>query len=76
MVYNKEVQQVVTVCSEPVIRVWESETGKAVYHIPKPHGVGVEVTALALDSTEYRLATAAQDGNLQLLSQSTHPFPV
>jgi len=38
------------------------ETGKRVYTIPEAHGANIEVTALCLDSSGYRLASGAFDG--------------
>ena len=49
-------------CSETVLKVWETETGKTVYSIPEPHGPNIELTCLALDKSGYRLATGAYDG--------------
>ena len=63
VICNHELKQVVTVCSEPIIRVWEVDSGKQVHHVTNPHGEGQEVTALTFDPSGYRLATAAQDGN-------------
>ena len=52
-------------CSESVIRVWETETGKQVYQITEAHGPNIEVTAVALDGTGYRLASGAFDGEAE-----------
>lgn len=38
------------------------ETGKLVYMIKDSHGANVEVTAIAVDETGYRLASGAVDG--------------
>ena len=62
MLYNKELNQIVTVCTESMVRVWETETGKQVYQIAEAHGPTVEVTAIALDESGYRLASGAFDG--------------
>lgn len=40
------------------------DTGKLVYSISEAHGPNVEVTALALDNSGYRLASGAFDGAL------------
>ena len=59
---NKDLGQVVSVCTEAVLKVWEMEGGKLVYTIPEAHKGSVEVTALTLDSSGYRLASGAFDG--------------
>lgn len=46
----------------PSLQVWELESGKAVYHVTGSHGPSTEVTALAIDTTGYRLASGAMDG--------------
>ncbi|XP_071484105.1 WD repeat-containing protein 64-like [Diadema antillarum] len=63
---NDELNQVVSVCTESVIKVWELESGKAVYHVTGSHGPNTEVTALAIDSTGYRLASGAVDGSIKV----------
>ena len=49
-------------CTESVLKVWEMESGKLVYTITDSHGPNIEVTAVTLDSSGYRLATGAFDG--------------
>ena len=49
-------------CTESVLKVWEMESGKLVYTITDAHGPNIEVTAVTLDSSGYRLATGAFDG--------------
>ncbi|CAL1529452.1 unnamed protein product [Lymnaea stagnalis] len=66
MLLNKEFNQLVSVCTEPVLKVWEVENGKLVYCIEDPHGSSTEVTALTLDVTNYRLITGAFDGSLKI----------
>ncbi|PVD26800.1 hypothetical protein C0Q70_14479 [Pomacea canaliculata] len=63
---NKDLNQIVSVCTESVIKVWEMDTGKLVYSISEAHGPNVEVTALALDNSGYRLASGAFDGSLKV----------
>ena len=62
MVFNRETNQLITVCTESVMKVWEAETGKLVYTVPDAHGSGVEITCISLDKTGYRLATGGFDG--------------
>ncbi|PIK60351.1 hypothetical protein BSL78_02720 [Apostichopus japonicus] len=66
VLYNTELNQVITVCTESVIKVWEMETGKLVYMIKDSHGANVEVTAIAVDETGYRLASGAVDGSIKV----------
>ncbi|WAR20511.1 WDR64-like protein [Mya arenaria] len=61
LLLNKDLGQVVTVCTEAVLKVWEMESGKLVYTIPEAHKSSVEITALTLDSSGYRLASGAFD---------------
>ena len=58
----------VSICTETVIKVFEAESGKQVYNIPEAHGPNIEVTALALDKSGYRMATGAHDGLYHLTS--------
>ena len=68
VIYNKELHQVITVCTESFVKVWEAETGKLVYQITEAHGSNVEVTAIGIDKTGYRLVTGAIDGTLLSLN--------
>ena len=45
-----------------VVKVWEMESGKLVYSIPEAHGANIEVTAITLDKSGYRLVSGAFDG--------------
>ncbi|XP_064601013.1 WD repeat-containing protein 64-like [Liolophura sinensis] len=66
VLYNAELNQVITVCTESVIKVWEMEAGKLVYQITDAHGPNIELTAIALDKSGYRLASGAYDGSLKV----------
>ncbi|XP_052272714.1 WD repeat-containing protein 64-like isoform X3 [Dreissena polymorpha] len=66
LVYNRDLGQVVTVCTESVLKVWEMESGKLVYTIVEAHKNSVEITALTLDSSGYRLASGAFDGSIKI----------
>ncbi|XP_053404636.1 WD repeat-containing protein 64-like isoform X4 [Mercenaria mercenaria] len=66
LVYNKDLGQVVTVCTESVLKVWEMESGKLVYTITDAHKNSIEITALTLDSSGYRLASGAFDGSIKI----------
>lgn len=45
-----------------IFQVWELETGKRVGTINNAHDDNVEVTALCLDKSGYRMATGGFDG--------------
>ncbi|XP_077997639.1 WD repeat-containing protein 64-like isoform X1 [Glandiceps talaboti] len=64
--FNRELNQVVSVCSESIIKVWEMEAGRQVYQIAEAHGPNIEVTSIALDKTGYRLASGAFDGSIKV----------
>ncbi|KAL4237521.1 WD repeat-containing protein 64 [Mactra antiquata] len=66
LVLNKDLAQVVTVCTESVLKVWEMESGKLVYTITDAHKGSIEITALTLDSSGYRLASGAFDGSIKI----------
>ncbi|KAH0622525.1 hypothetical protein JD844_024907, partial [Phrynosoma platyrhinos] len=65
LVYNNAFHQVLTICSESVIKVWELETGQLIYQIEDAHGPNVEVTCAAIDKHGFHLATGACDGTLK-----------
>ncbi|XP_052822990.1 WD repeat-containing protein 64 isoform X1 [Octopus bimaculoides] len=64
VLYNSELNQVITVCNESVLKVWEFETGDLVYQIANAHGLNIEITSLAVEDSGYRLASGAFDGSL------------
>ncbi|XP_068920605.1 WD repeat-containing protein 64 [Petaurus breviceps papuanus] len=66
MVYNRTFHQLLTVCSESIIKVWELETGHQIYQIFEPHGNNIEVTTAAIDKSGFVLATGAYNGTLKL----------
>nr|XP_060632847.1 WD repeat-containing protein 64 [Anolis sagrei ordinatus] len=65
LLYNKAFHQVLTICSESVVRVWELETGQLIYQIEDAHGSNVEVTCAAIDNNGFHLATGACDGTVK-----------
>ena len=71
ILHNKELNHLVSVCSESVIRVWEVESGKQVSQVTEPHGPGVEVTCVAFHKSGYRMATGALDGRSNHMVLST-----
>lgn len=66
VVLNRELNQVITMCTESHIKIWELETGKRVGTINNAHDDNVEVTALCLDKSGYRMATGGFDGSIKV----------
>ncbi|XP_048586234.1 WD repeat-containing protein 64-like isoform X2 [Nematostella vectensis] len=65
LLYNPQMNQVISVCTEGVMKVWEMETGQMVYQVTDAHGTSNEVTAMNVDNTGYRLITGAYDGSIK-----------
>jgi len=67
LVYNRELNQLVSGCTECLLRIWDAETGKQLLKVGADgHGPGVELTAAGLDPSGYRLATGAEDGSVKV----------
>ncbi|XP_010640959.1 WD repeat-containing protein 64 [Fukomys damarensis] len=66
MLYNKYFHQVLTICSESIIKVWELETGVQIYQIIDPHGFNVELTSAAIDENGVLFATGACTGTVKI----------
>ncbi|XP_067391994.1 WD repeat-containing protein 64 [Emydura macquarii macquarii] len=66
LVYNRAFHQVLTVCAESVVKVWELESGHQIYQIEDAHGANVEVTCAAIDKNGFHLATGACDGTMKI----------
>ncbi|MBZ3871580.1 WD repeat-containing protein 64 [Sciurus carolinensis] len=66
ILYNKYFHQVLTICSESIIKVWELETGLQIYQILDPHGFSIEVTSAAVDESGFFFATGAYNGTLKI----------
>ncbi|XP_029085112.1 WD repeat-containing protein 64 isoform X1 [Monodon monoceros] len=66
MLYDKYSRQVLTICSESVIKVWELETGLQMYKILDPHGFNVELTSAAIDESGLLFATGAYNGTVKI----------
>ncbi|ELW49500.1 DNA endonuclease RBBP8 [Tupaia chinensis] len=64
--YNKHFHQVLTICSESIIKVWELETGLQIYQILDPHGFNVELTSAAIDESGFFFATGAHNGTVKI----------
>ncbi|KAL1769649.1 WD repeat-containing protein 64 [Sigmodon hispidus] len=66
MLYNKYFHQVLTICSESIIKVWELETGLQIYQILDPHGFNIELTCAAIDESGFIFATGAYNGTVKI----------
>ncbi|XP_028611118.1 WD repeat-containing protein 64 [Grammomys surdaster] len=64
--YNKYFHQVLTICSESIIKVWELETGLQIYQILDPHGFNIELTCATIDESGYLFATGAYNGTVKI----------
>ncbi|XP_034966417.1 WD repeat-containing protein 64 [Zootoca vivipara] len=65
LIYNKVFHQILTICSESIVKVWELETGQQIYQIEDAHGPNVELTCAAIDKNGFHLATGACDGTVK-----------
>ncbi|XP_015280051.1 PREDICTED: WD repeat-containing protein 64, partial [Gekko japonicus] len=65
LLYNKPFHQVLTICAESIVRIWELESGQLIYQIEDAHGPGVELTCAAIDKNGFHLATGACDGTVK-----------
>ncbi|KAM4048999.1 WD repeat-containing protein 64 [Anomaloglossus baeobatrachus] len=66
VVYNKVFHQVLSVCSESVLKVWEMETGHQIYEIKDAHGASIEVTSADIHMNGFHFATGAYNGSLKM----------
>ncbi|XP_028013882.1 WD repeat-containing protein 64 isoform X2 [Eptesicus fuscus] len=66
MLHNKHFHQVLTICSESIIKVWELETGLQIYQILDPHGFNIELTSAAIDDSGFLFATGAYNGTVKI----------
>nr|XP_039260589.1 WD repeat-containing protein 64-like [Styela clava] len=66
VVKNKPMDQVITACSESIVKVWEIDSGRQMYQILEAHGLGIEVTASGVDETGTRMLTGAYDGSIKI----------
>ncbi|KAM5237695.1 WD repeat-containing protein 64 [Ctenodactylus gundi] len=66
VLYNRHAHQVLTICSESIIKVWELETGIQIYHILDPHGFSVELTSASIDESGVLFATGAYNGTIKI----------
>ncbi|XP_029449875.1 WD repeat-containing protein 64 [Rhinatrema bivittatum] len=66
MVYIRALHQVLTICSESIVKVWELETGYQIYEIANAHGRNIEVTAADIDGHGFHLVTGAINGSVKI----------
>lgn len=66
LLYNPQMNQVISGDAEGILKVWEMETSQFVYQVPSAHGSSVEITAMTVDSSGYRLATGAYNGSIKV----------
>jgi len=67
LVYSRELNQLISGCTECLLRVWDAETGNQLLSVgPDGHGPGIELTAAGVDRSGYRLATGAEDGSIKV----------
>ncbi|XP_006868644.1 PREDICTED: WD repeat-containing protein 64 [Chrysochloris asiatica] len=66
LLYNKTFHQVLTICSESIIKIWELETGIQIYQILDPHGFSIELTAASIDENGLLFATGAYNGTVKV----------
>ncbi|XP_046933300.1 WD repeat-containing protein 64 [Lynx rufus] len=66
MLYNRYFHQVLTICSESIIKVWEIATGLQIYQILDPHGISVELTSAAINESGFLFATGAYNGTIKI----------
>ncbi|XP_029891401.1 WD repeat-containing protein 64 [Aquila chrysaetos chrysaetos] len=66
LVYNRAFHQILTVCSESILKVWDLETGYQIYQIEDAHGLNTEVTCAAIEINGFYLATGTCDGAVKI----------
>uniref|UniRef100_A0A8C3JIN2 WD repeat domain 64 n=1 Tax=Calidris pygmaea TaxID=425635 RepID=A0A8C3JIN2_9CHAR len=66
LVYNRAFHQILTICSESILKVWDLETGYQIYQIEDAHGLNIEVTCAAVETNGFYLATGACDGTVKI----------
>ena len=64
-IYNKNFNQVVSVCAGSVITMWMLDTGQKVKQFTNAHG-NSEITCLCQDPTGTRLLTGSTDGTIKI----------
>uniref|UniRef100_A0A8B9QKP4 WD repeat domain 64 n=1 Tax=Apteryx owenii TaxID=8824 RepID=A0A8B9QKP4_APTOW len=66
LVYSRAFHQIVTVCSESILKVWELVTGYQIYQIEDAHGLNIKVTCAAIEEKGFHFATGTCDGTVKV----------
>ncbi|XP_037989416.1 WD repeat-containing protein 64 [Motacilla alba alba] len=66
LLYNRAFHQILSICTESVLKVWDLETGSQIYQIEDAHGLNTEVTCAAIERNGVYLATGACDGTVKI----------
>ncbi|KAJ7397051.1 WD repeat domain 64 [Pitangus sulphuratus] len=66
LIYNRALHQILTICTESILKVWDLETGYQIYQIEDAHGVNTEVTCAAIEINGFYVATGACDGTVKI----------
>ncbi|XP_030355812.1 WD repeat-containing protein 64 [Strigops habroptila] len=66
LVYNRAFRQILTICSESILKVWDLETGYQVYQMEDAHGLNTEVTCADIEIHGVYFATGACDGTVKI----------
>ncbi|XP_035176562.1 WD repeat-containing protein 64 [Oxyura jamaicensis] len=66
LAYNRAFHQILTICSQSILKVWDLETGYQIYQIEDAHGLNIEVTCAAIEINGFYLATGACDGTVKI----------
>ncbi|XP_067942816.1 WD repeat-containing protein 64-like [Watersipora subatra] len=65
LLYNGVLKQFISLCTEPIIKVWDEESRNILYQLLPNDGSG-EVTCMSISLCGYRLATGATDGSINV----------
>lgn len=66
LLYNRAFHQILSICTESILKVWDLETGSQIYQIEDAHGLNTEVTCAAIEINGVYLATGACDGTVKV----------
>ncbi|XP_019382264.1 PREDICTED: WD repeat-containing protein 64 [Gavialis gangeticus] len=66
LAYNWALHQVLTICTESIVKVWELETGYQIYQIEDAHGPNIEITCAVIEKSGLHFATGACDGTMKI----------
>ncbi|XP_030124067.4 WD repeat-containing protein 64 isoform X1 [Taeniopygia guttata] len=66
LLYNRAFHQILSICTESILKVWDLETGSQIYQLEDAHGLNIEVTCAAIERNGVYLATGACDGTVKI----------